>query len=94
MSIENFEKTLWVYKVIDDTELCNKCDEIVLSLFSKGKFELNLNKFFSKFDIDLDTFLDEEKSKKEEFKLTDDVYQSGINILYNKFLYNVFRLSS
>ena len=72
-----YDKTVWTYKNVEDDDLSNKNLEVIISFFDKNKFELNINKFFSKLDIDLDTFLDSsniEPSKNN--KLSDDIFQS------------------
>ena len=72
-----YDKTVWSYKKVEDDDLSNKNLEVIISFFDKNKFELNINKFFSKFDIDLDTFLDNKNiDPTKENKLSDDVFQS------------------
>ena len=70
-----YDKTVWSYKKVDDDDLSNQNLEIIINFFDKNKFELNINKFFSKFDIDLDTFLESGKGGNDN-KLSDDVFQS------------------
>ena len=70
-----YDKTVWSYKKVDDDDLSNQNLEIIINFFDKNKFELNINKFFSKFDIDLDTFLESGKCGNDN-KLSDDVFQS------------------
>ena len=73
----NYDKTVWSYKKVDDDDLSNQNLEIIINFFDKNKFELNINKFFSKFDIDLDTFLDNKNvDLTKDNKLPDDVFQS------------------
>ena len=72
-----YDKTVWSYKKVEDDDLSNRNLEIIISFFDKNKFELNINKFFSKFDIDLDTFLDNKNiDSSKDNKLSDDVFQS------------------
>ena len=72
-----YDKTVWSYKKVEDDDLSNKNLEVIISFFDKNKFELNINKFYSKFDIDLDTFLDNSKiDPSKDNKLSDDVFQS------------------
>ena len=72
-----YDKTVWSYKKVEDDDLSNRNLEIIISFFDKNKFELNINKFFSKFDIDLDTFLDNKNiDPSKDNKLSDDVFQS------------------
>ena len=92
MSASEIEKTVWSYKNVVDDDLSNKNLEIILNFYDREKFELNINKFSSCFDIDLDTFLDNSKVKKDEQEnkndniendkniqkgIPDDVFQSG-----------------
>ena len=51
---------------MEDDDLSNKNIEIILNFYDKDKFELNINKFTSSFNIDLDTFLDNSKVKNDE----------------------------
>ena len=75
--INKYDKTVWSYKKVDDDELSNQNLEIIINFFDKNKFELNINKFFSKFDIDLDTFLETGNvDLNNDKKLSDDVFQS------------------
>ena len=72
-----YDKTVWSYKKVDDNDLSNQNLEIIINFFDKNKFELNINKFFSKFDIDLDTFLETGNiDLNNDTKLSDDVFQS------------------
>ena len=72
-----YDKTVWSYKKVEDDDLSNRNLEIIISFFDKNKFELNINKFFSKFDIDLDTFLDNSNiDPSKDNKLSDDIFQS------------------
>ena len=72
-----YDKTIWSYKKVDDDDLSNQNLEIIINFFDKNKFELNINKFFSKFDIDLDTFLEDGNiNPNKDNKLSDDVFQS------------------
>ena len=72
-----YDKTVWSYKKVEDDDLSNQNLEIIISFFDKNKFELNINKFFSKFDIDLDTFLDNSNiDPSKDNKLSDDIFQS------------------
>ena len=72
-----YDKTVWSYKKVDDNDLSNQNLEIIINFFDKNKFELNINKFFSKFDIDLDTFLETGNiDLNNDIKLSDDVFQS------------------
>ena len=72
-----YDKTAWSYKKVEDDDLSNRNLEIIINFFDKNKFELNINKFFSKFDIDLDTFLDNKNvDLTKDNKLPDDVFQS------------------
>ena len=72
-----YDKTVWSYKKVEDDDLSNRNLEIIISFFDKNKFELNINKFFSKFDIDLDTFLEDGNiNPNKDNKLSDDVFQS------------------
>ena len=72
-----YDKTVWSYKKVEDDDLSNRNLEIIISFFDKNKFELNINKFFSKFDIDLDTFLETGNvDLNNDTKLSDDVFQS------------------
>ena len=72
-----YDKTVWSYKKVDDDDLSNQNLEIIINFFDKNKFELNINKFFSKFDIDLDTFLEDGNiNPNKDNKLSDDVFQS------------------
>ena len=72
-----YDKTIWSYKKVDDDDLSNQNLEIIINFFDKNKFELNINKFFSKFDIDINTFLDEANvDPSNDNKLSDNVFQS------------------
>ena len=72
-----YDKTMWTYKKVEDDDLSNRNLEVIISFFDKNKFELNINKFFSKFDIDLDTFLDSSNiDPSKNNKLSDDIFQS------------------
>ena len=72
-----YDKTVWSYKKVEDDDLSNKNLEVVINFYDKNKFELNINKFFSKFDIDLETFLDNKNiDPSKDNKLSDDVFQS------------------
>ena len=77
---------------MEDDDLSNKNIEIILNFYEKDKFELNINKFTSSFNIDLETFLDNSKVKNDENnnqkQISDDVFQSSkkiyiLNIIYN-----------
>jgi hypothetical protein len=75
--LNKYDKTVWSYKKVEDDDLSNRNLEIIISFFDKNKFELNINKFFSKFDIDLDTFLDNKNvDLTKDNKLPDDVFKS------------------
>ena len=80
------ERTVWSYKKVEDSELANKNLEIILNFYDKNRFELNINKFASSFNIDLETFLD---NTNENSPLSDDVFSSSN---FNYITYN--RLSS
>ena len=72
-----YDKTVWSYKKVEDDDLSNKNLEVIISFFDKNKFELNINKFYSKFDIDLDTFLDNNNiDPSKDVKLPDDIFKS------------------
>ena len=76
-TINKYDKTVWSYRKVEDDDLSNQNLEIIINFFDKNKFELNINKFFSKFDIDLDTFLETGNiDLNEKKKLSDDVFQS------------------
>ena len=76
-TINKYDKTVWSYRKVDDDELSNQNLEIIINFFDKNKFELNINKFYSKFDIDLDTFLETGNvDLNNDKKLSDDVFQS------------------
>ena len=76
-NINKYDKTVWTYKKVEDDDLSNRNIEIIISFFDNNKFELNINKFFSKFDIDIDTFLDDANvDPAKDSKLQDDVFQS------------------
>lgn len=80
------ERTVWSYKKVEDSELANKNLEIILNFYDKNRFELNINKFASSFNIDLETFLDNTNNNSP---LSDDVFSSSN---FNYIIYN--RLSS
>ena len=76
-TMNKYDKTVWSYRKVEDDDLSNQNLEIIINFFDKNKFELNINKFFSKFDIDLDTFLETGNiDLNENKKLSDDVFQS------------------
>ena len=77
------ERTVWSYKKVEDSELANKNLEIILNFYDKNRFELNINKFASSFNIDLETFLDNTNNNSP---LSDDVFSSSnfIYITYNR----------
>ena len=76
-NINKYDKTIWTYKKVEDDDLSNLNIEIIISFFDNNKFELNINKFFSKFDIDINTFLDEANvDPSNDNKLSDNVFQS------------------
>ena len=76
-NINKYDKTIWAYKKVEDDDLSNLNIEIIISFFDNNKFELNINKFFSKFDIDINTFLDEANvDPSNDNKLSDNVFQS------------------
>ena len=76
-TINKYDKTIWTYKKVEDDDLSNLNIEIIISFFDNNKFELNINKFFSKFDIDINTFLDDANvDPSKDNKLSDDVIQS------------------
>ena len=76
-TINKYDKTIWTYKKVEDDDLSNLNIEIIISFFDNNKFELNINKFFSKFDIDINTFLDEANvDPSNDNKLSDNVFQS------------------
>ena len=75
--MNKYDKTVWSYRKVEDDDLSNQNLEIIINFFDKNKFELNINKFFSKFDIDLDTFLETGNiDLNNDKKLSDDVFQS------------------
>ena len=75
--VNKYDKTVWCYKKVEDDDLSNQNLEIIINFFDKNKFELNINKFFSKFDINLDTFLEGGNiDPNKDNKLSDDVFQS------------------
>ena len=75
--VNKYDKTVWSYKKVEDDDLSNQNLEIIINFFDKNKFELNINKFFSKFDINLDTFLEGGNiDPNKDNKLYDDVFQS------------------
>ena len=76
-TINKYDKTLWTYKKVEDDDLSNRNLEVIISFFDNNKFELNINKFFSKFDIDINTFLDDANvDPSKDNKLPDDIIQS------------------
>ena len=87
--MSEIEKTVWSFKLVEDDDLSNKNIEIILNFYDKDKFELNINKFTSSFNIDLDTFLDNSKVKNDENnnqkQISDDVFQSNKKFLYFKY---------
>lgn len=68
------ERSVWSYKKVEDSELANKNIEIILNFYDKNRFELNINKFSSCFNIDLETFLD---NTNDNSPLSDDVFSSS-----------------
>jgi hypothetical protein len=84
--MSEIEKTVWSFKLVEDDDLSNKNIEIILNFYDKDKFELNINKFTSSFNIDLDTFLDNSKVKNDENnnqkQISDDVFQSSKNFIF------------
>ena len=76
-NINKYDKTVWTYKKVEEDDLSNQNLEVIISFFDNNKFELNINKFFSRFDIDLDTFLDDANvDPSKENQLSDNVFQS------------------
>ena len=76
-TINKYDKTVWTYKKVEDDDLSNLNIEIIISFFDNNKFELNINKFYSKFDIDINTFLDYANAdRSKDNKLSDNVFQS------------------
>ena len=76
-SNNKYDKTVWSYKKVEDDDLSNKNIEIIINFFDNNKFELNINKFFSKFEIDLETFLDNSNDDPtKDNKLPDDIFKS------------------
>ena len=76
-TINKYDKTVWTYKKVEDDDLSNLNIEIIISFFDNNKFELNINKFYSKFDIDINTFLDDANAdRSKDNKLSDNVFQS------------------
>lgn len=84
--MSEIEKTVWSFKLVEDDDLSNKNIEIILNFYEKDKFELNINKFTSSFNIDLDTFLDNSKVKNDENnnqkQISDDVFQSSKKFIF------------
>ena len=84
--MSEIEKTVWSFKLVEDNDLSNKNIEIILNFYDKDKFELNINKFTSSFNIDLDTFLDNSKVKNDENnnqkQISDDVFQSSKKFIF------------
>ena len=68
------ERSVWSYKKVEDSELANKNIEIILNFYDNNRFELNINKFSSSFNIDLETFLD---NTNDNSPLSDDVFSSS-----------------
>ena len=68
------ERSVWSYKKVEDSELANKNIEIILNFYDKNRFELNINKFSSSFNIELETFLD---NTNDNSPLSDDVFSSS-----------------
>ena len=68
------ERSVWSYKKVEDSELANKNIEIILNFYDKNRFELNINKFSSSFNIDLENFLD---NTYDNSPLSDDVFSSS-----------------
>ena len=68
------ERSVWSYKKVEDSELANKNIEIILNFYDKNRFELNINKFSSSFNIDLETFLD---NTNDNSPLSDNVFSSS-----------------
>ena len=84
--MSEIEKTVWSFKLVEDDDLSNKNIEIILNFYDKDKFELNINKFTSSFNIDLETFLDNSKVKNDENnnqkQISDDVFQSSKKFIF------------
>ena len=79
ISLDNnnkYDKTVWAYKKVIDTELSNRNLEFIISFYDQNKFELNINKFSSLFDLDIDSFLEMEGDDKNNNKLPDDIFKS------------------
>lgn len=85
----DLERTVWSYKFVEEKELSNKMLEIIINFYEKNKFELNINKFSSLFDINLEMFLDNTNQENKE-PVSDDVFRSSI---LSQFITN-FRLPS
>lgn len=86
----DLERTVWSYKFVEEKDLGNKMLEIIINFYEKNKFELNINKFSSLFDINLETFLDN-SNQDDKTPVPDDVFQSSI---LNSINYNINRLPS
>jgi len=73
-----FEHTVWSYKKVIDNDLSNKNLEIILNFYDKKKFELNINKFSSNFNIDLETYLEMpiNEDNNNNFIIPDNVFES------------------
>ena len=71
-----FEHTVWSYKKVVDEDLTNKNLEIILNFFDKKKFELNINKFSSKFNIKLEDYLEMEINEENKFNIPENVFES------------------
>ena len=71
-----YDKTTWIYRKVEDDDLSNRNLEVIISFYDKNKFELNINKFFSKFFIDIETFFDIPDEEQKDNKISDDVFQS------------------
>lgn len=78
-----FERTVWSYKKVEDTDLSNKNFEIILNFYDKNKFEINMNRFSSSFNIDLESFLDNTNNSAKTNELSDDVFTSSKYIVSN-----------
>jgi hypothetical protein len=65
-SLSLLEKTVWTFKYTKDEDLVNENIEVIINFYDKVKYEININRYSSSFDIDLEKILEYPSTNKEE----------------------------
>lgn len=92
---QDLEKTAWVYKNVKEDDLIIENVEMIMNFNEKQKFEINLNRHYSKLYIknilffsnfDLENILEYTPEKNVVKEISEEGFQIGRILITNNFL--------